>query len=125
MGPFYLVKPSHNYCNYCISLFPIILSIPVKLVTVRLWRPVLQWRPLGVLMWPVGGYVRLRRGCQVDLWPVCGHFWLDVVQWCFWAECGHFGQLRLVLVDKSGGWGGRLLGGAFTLSALESKVVTL
>ena len=57
------------------------LPIPVKLVTVRLWLPVLQWKLLGVLVWPVGGYVRLRRGRQVDLWSVCGHFWLDVVQW--------------------------------------------
>ena len=80
-------------------------------MTVGLWLPQVQRR----LLWPVGGYVwLLGSGCQVDPGPVGGHFWLDVFQGWLRAECGH---LRLVLVDKPNGWGYRLLGEAFTLSA--------
>ena len=76
----------------------------------RLWLPILQWRVLGVLVWPVGGYMGLWRCNQVNLGSVCGHFWMNVVhQWCFRTVGGHFGQLRLVLVDKANCWGSRLV----------------
>ena len=78
-------------------------------MTVGLWLPVLQRRLLGVIVWPVGGYVWLGSGGQVDPGSVGGHFWQDVFQRWLRAEGGH---LRLVLIDKSDCWGGRLLGGS-------------
>ena len=78
-------------------------------MTVGLRLPEVQLRLLGVLMWPVGGYVWLGSCGQVNPGPVGGHFWLDVLQWRLGAEGGH---LRLVLVDKPDRWGRRLLGGS-------------